>query len=282
MTITALKQKAAAAKATEAGGVKAKKPQGESNPSSPPDKKRKPLKLASPKSSKSNGEKTADTKFHNRLETFGVNTGDCGFRLLCPRSDIKEAYIGGENGIHDGLVQIMDDDVQSNRHCLQAHYPLRDPSNPDQPLDNGRPSSSGENGHWKVYLYSHDNPAINTAEWRSKWGRNFVKVINAIEQQSNYQYKNGFIYSGDTTPDETEAYLGDYLTTEDLLVMLRNTHGNDDFAANMVDPEFARSYFGEKWAPHATRTAVTLFGIQLPNQAEQQPDQFINLDLEVL
>ena len=258
-----------------------KKKASPTSPTPSSNKKRKPLKLSSPKSTKAETEKNKDNKFHNRLETFGVNTGDCGFRLLCPRSDTKEAYTAGEDGIHNRLVEIMTDDVQSQRLRLQACYPMCNPLNHDQPLPNERTSAgSGTPGHWQVYLYSHDNPLINTAVWRGKWGRNFAAVITKLEEDTTYQYKNGFTYCGDTTPNESQAYLGDYLTTEDLLIMLKNTHG-DDFSTNMADTAFVNSYFGESNYRHAIQMAARMFGIQVADN-QQQPDFLEDLNLEAL
>ena len=250
-----------------------------------PKKGRKPLKPASPNKgpvAKLKDDKIVDSKYHNRLETLGVKTGESLFKLLCPRSDTKEAYIAGEDGIHATLETLMNDEHQSEKLCLQAWYWMCDPSNPDVPLWNERTSSgsSPKQDHWHIYLYSHEDVAKNNAEWRGKWGRNLVKVINAIEAKSTYHYKNGFIYANDTATEES-AYLGDYLVTEDVLTMLRNAHG-DDFAEMMSDDDFVASYFGTAKLNHARQMAVRLFDIQVPDSLQQPNDLLAEIEFETL
>jgi hypothetical protein len=250
-----------------------------------PKKGRKPLKPSSPNkgaAAKLKDDKNGDSKYRNRLKTFGVQTGESLFKLLCPRSDTKEAYIAGDDGIHANIEELMNDEHQSEKLCLQAWYWMCDPSNSDKPLWNKRTSSgnSPKQDHWHVYMYSHENTAKNNAEWRGKWGRNLVKVINAIEAKSTCQYKNGFIYANDTAT-EASAHLGDYLITEDTLTMFRNAHG-EEFAEMMGDNDFVTSYFGPARVNHAQQMAARLFDIQVPDSVLQPDDILADMELESL
>jgi hypothetical protein len=124
---------------------------------------------------------------------------------------------------------------------------LRHPEDPNLPWQQTKIKKNGEpfTMYWTVYVKIFKKPKENASENRIKWGEKLTRCLNKLGKEKIFPYRSSFAFAGDITPDQNDlAFLGQYLTTADVMNVIQLSHPKMTQEQILEDENLLNAYYG--------------------------------------
>jgi len=134
------------------------------------------------------------------------------------------------------------------RKQLKVHhiFDLRTPDDPNVHWSHMKTKRNGETfvEYWPILIRDVKDPKDNISDNRIRWTKQLVCCVNQVAEKT-FLHKSHFAFGSDLTPDNDDlVYLGDYLTTNDVMKVIQLSHENMTFEQILADDTLLGGYYG--------------------------------------